>query len=378
MIVELFAGPGGFSEGLRMAGHACPVVGLDTDMAACRTAAAAGHVRVRADVPSYPADRFAGVEGCVFGPPCPPFSRAGKGLGLLDQPALWEHVRQVALTGEWAGYPREGWHDPRSPLVLEVLRWVLATRCRWFVAEQVPAVLPFWRELARVFRAYGYLSEAFMVDAEEYGVPQTRDRAILCGSRDVAVRRPPATHQRYVPGEPARHGEPDLFGGDPVLPWVSMAEALGWGLPERPAWTVTGGGTATGGAEVFGNAAARRRLDAVAGIRSNYGAGGDPAARGFRSVTEPAATVTPKVGQKITLRETGEGRPRDADRPSSTIPGKGTADAVRVTVQEAGILQGFPPDYPWRGTKSQQYRQVGDAVPPPLAAAVFRMLGRLQ
>jgi DNA (cytosine-5)-methyltransferase 1 len=46
-------------------------------------------------------------------------------------------------------------------------------------------------------------------------------------------------------------------------------------------------------------------------------------------------------------------------------------ESVRVTVQEAAILQSFPPDYPWQGTKSAQFRQVGDAVPPLLAAHVI-------
>jgi site-specific DNA-cytosine methylase len=77
------------------------------------------------------------------------------------------------------------------------------------------------------------------------------------------------------------------------------------------------------------------------------------------------------------------------DRPATTIatrdlvpnPGananrfndatKSRNDGVRVTVAEAAILQSFRPDYPWQGTKTRQYQQVGNAVPPRLAAHVL-------
>lgn len=45
--------------------------------------------------------------------------------------------------------------------------------------------------------------------------------------------------------------------------------------------------------------------------------------------------------------------------------------AVRLTVAEAARFQGFPPGHPWQGTESQQFTQVGDAVPPPLAAVIL-------
>jgi DNA (cytosine-5)-methyltransferase 1 len=47
------------------------------------------------------------------------------------------------------------------------------------------------------------------------------------------------------------------------------------------------------------------------------------------------------------------------------------ANAVRVTVCQAAILQGFPADYPWQGARTRQFEQVGNAVPPPVAHRVL-------
>jgi DNA (cytosine-5)-methyltransferase 1 len=97
-----------------------------------------------------------------------------------------------------------------------------------------------------------------------------------------------------------------------------------------------------------------------------------------RGSTSPSPTVTTKGNQVWTT-----------DRPATTVCGdpriappghrdrEGGArqfgeDTVRVTLQEAAVLQSFPADYPWQGNKSQQYEQVGNAVPPLLAAAVLR------
>lgn len=49
MILDLFAGPGGADEGARLAGYTGPIVGIEWDHDACRTAVAAGHLRVRVE-----------------------------------------------------------------------------------------------------------------------------------------------------------------------------------------------------------------------------------------------------------------------------------------------------------------------------------------
>lgn len=49
-------------------------------------------------------------------------------------------------------------------------------------------------------------------------------------------------------------------------------------------------------------------------------------------------------------------------------------EPIKLTVEEALILQGFRPDYPLQGSRSKQFEQIGNAVPPPLAAAILNQL----
>lgn len=72
----------------------------------------------------------------------------------------------------------------------------------------------------------------------------------------------------------------------------------------------------------------------------------------FRELNEPAPTMF--FSQRVNV-----------------VAWTGPAGAVRVTAAEAACFQGFPAGYPWQGTTSRQLTQIGNAVPPPLAAAVL-------
>lgn len=476
-VVDYFAGPGGWDEGLRLAGHT-DVLGVETDADACATARAAGHARLQRDVLTIDPLTWLGVWGLIFSPPCQTFSQAGGGAGVRHLQAL---LRALALVAQGA-HPadavaavHDGELDVRSVLSLVPLWVSLAVRPEWVLLEQVPKVLPLWEATATHLRAAGYNVATGLVYTEEHGVPQTRKRAVLIAHRTRRVTLPTPTHARYVKGR-ARDG--DLL----VQPWVSMADALGWGaggvvgfprladdgeavtLPDGrvvrardlrptdlPAQAVTGKARSWEHVTLM-TPSMERAYDrsvprtgeepahtiavghAAAGLRWAY-VNGNQEHSAVRDQDDPAPTVhfgarANDVTWQPTMMAagaTGEGRPRDADDPAPTLTGAGSAwwqlpdgqarindqsgtgydlaeqasapatavlgrglvpfrgsnanrfngatksrnDGARVTVQEAAILQTFPADYPWQGSKTSAYQQVGNAVPPLLARALF-------
>lgn len=318
------------------------------------------------------------VTGLIGSPPCQAYSMAGKGAGRRDV----EHVIACAMelaagTDSRAGH-RAKCEDERSLLVVEPLRWALALRPRWIVLEQVPPVLELWTLFARLLSEHGYSTWTGVLEAERYGVPQTRERAVLMARLDGPVEPPRATHQRYVPGEPQRH---DLTMDGEVLPWVSMAEALGWGDESvtmreeferaneaarpmsEPAGTLTGTGGSHRRKWVYNRPSptivgGRRSKDGMlVGRQLPEGEGENVGGWGWE---RPATNVNcdPRISA-----------PGHHDANESGSQQKG---AVRVTVQEAAVLQSFPVDYPWQGSRTKQFEQVGNAIPPGLAEPVLR------
>ncbi|MDX3192941.1 DNA cytosine methyltransferase [Streptomyces sp. MN03-5084-2B] len=221
--------------------------------------------------------------------------------------------------------------DERTTLVLEPLRWLLAlldlgAPAQWVALEQVATVLPAWEAVAEVLRREGYSVDTGLLSAEEFGVPQTRSRAILVAKRSGTAVLPAPTHRPLVKGVPQDGGDSAL------LPWVSMAEALGWpaGLVGFPRLVDPGG-----------------RAITINGTEYR--------ARDLRGTDQPSFTVTEKARSWLRW-------PQD---------GGVDSEPVRVTVEEAAALQTFPADHSWQGVRTKAFQQIGNAIPPVLARAVL-------
>ncbi|GLW98199.1 DNA cytosine methyltransferase [Microtetraspora sp. NBRC 16547] len=317
-IVDLFAGPGGLDVAATWLG--IPVVGIELDDNACATRKAAGLRTTQGDVCDWGPENFPKANVLAAGPPCQTYTVAGSGTGRQDLNDVLTFAKRMA-NGEDVTADLKKLSDPRTALVLEPLRWVIRAienerPYDAIILEQVPAVRPVWEVMDEILTGLEYSVDHNVLRTEEYGVPQTRRRAVLIARRKdkgkVDVTLPAATHHPYRKGVP----RPEEAGG--IKPWVTMGDVL-----RRPNPFV---------------------------VVSNYGTGGDPKARGLRKSTEPSATVTGKISRNRVIA------------PDSTM-------LPRFTPAEAGQLQTFPADYPWSGRDIAQ--QIGNAIPPLLAAHVL-------
>lgn len=380
-MVDLFAGAGGWdfaAEELNLW-----AVGIENDKAACATRDAAGLRTIADDVRNtLPME---GYEVLVASPPCPGFSRGGRRLGRRDAPAIiamLDECRDVEQLEEWVRDHEVEMQDERSILVLEPLRWALHTRPQWIALEQVPEVLPIWQAIGRMLQRHGYSVETDVLHAEQFAVPQSRRRAILvarsAGITEVQgpARLPEPGCSRFYPRDPDRRDEG-------LYPWVSMADVLGWG---------------------DGLVGFPRKADHQASVDIG---GEQYRARDLRNVANPAFPLTEHARSWLHFSSAGGGAadrvrvtPRGLDKPASTITATGSATWVgpdgksptgellealasrapgtliktRVTVAEASVLQTFPAEWPWQGSVKQQFRQIGNAIPPMLAWAILHHL----
>ena len=348
--LELFAGAGGAALGLERAGfeHAA-LCEWDADACATLRAAGLGPV-VEGDVRDL--DAIESVAGA--GPldllwssfPCQAWSTAGKQLGAEDD--------------------RNGWPWTVDAIDRFQPRWFLAENVRGLIQHSEdghpnPAHCPrcyFERVILAQLRERFACVGWWLLDAADYGVPQHRRRVFIWAG-PAPLRAPRPTH-----GAPSKARQGDMFGPG-VLPWVSMGEALG--LADVVAGALRG---RQGGARMETHSISEPshclRHGGGASVPYVIGAGRNPQRAG-RWVLHHMRNTEAHPNQE---------RPTPSTEPSPTVGGAGNQCAEgqtfrrRLTVGECATLQSFPSDHPWQGTATSRYRQIGNAVPPPLAEVV--------
>lgn len=362
--ITLFAGAGGSCQGVKEAGFdvlAC----FERDDDAVATLKANGLPAIQADLVDYDWSPYAGkVDLIEGGPPCQPFSAAGLGQG------------------EW---------DPRDciPAFIDA---VAAVRPRFFVMENVRGLTykkhaAYLATVVERFKALGYTVEWKVLNAADFGVPQTRQRLFIVGRLDGwAIQWPEPTHSKEQ--------------------WVTMAAALGWtdivntrgerktpggndfDPTTKPSWAIT----------EKTRSWKRKKIDwpvlpdTISLQRRQNGA--PP----IDCCEQPAPTVT------VTAVATGQwevswpytapsttvaGDPRVTARCHHEADSQGKApktteqvqageylgtEPIKLTPEEAALLQDFLPYWEFVGSRSSCFRQIGNACPRRLTRAVVETL----
>ncbi|WP_344118172.1 DNA cytosine methyltransferase [Streptomyces blastmyceticus] len=366
-ILDLFAGPGGLDVAAHFLGFKS--IGIELDRNACETRYAAGLPTIHADVSVMRETRFdeipKSVDVLAGGPPCQSFSVAGSGAGRRALDTVKGFIHRL-VEGEDETKIDNDLHaqgvDPRTALVLEPLRWLLKAietegrdPYQVIVLEQVPAVLDLWEVYAKLLRGgegrlngVKYEAECWELKTEQFGVPQTRTRAVLVARRPGhgAIKPLEATHMPFDLHRGKRNAvQADMLPTDSATPgakqrWLSMAEALDAASELKDSRVDVARFRTEGRTKFF--------------VVSNYGSGGNPKNRGQRLSSEPAFTVTGKVSRNKVYKSIADYEAEKYDR---------------FKICESGVLQTFPHNFPWSG--NDQAQQVGNAVPPRLGMHVL-------
>lgn len=425
--LELFAGAGLATEGLLAAGLDV-VRCIEWDAQADATAKAAGHPSVCDDVRASTVYEHLPALDLVWASfPCQAWSTAGKREGANDERNGWPWVMDAV------DFLRAGAGGPEWLICENVPGLTMhAAKAHEGGVPADPSTCPacyFARVILEQARARFASVQWTILDAADYGVPQRRHRLFLvCGPHPI--RWPEATHadpaalvqaalfgprrkpwvtvrqalglggtSRVTGGGSNPHGpdrahertervltdEPGLthraMDADRPADTIQAAGAEGGPRPPgilddatrtiaqtRPDWShrATGIDTPTRAIGTKANASVK---GAGPTDRKTYPRGLGRAASEPERLDQPAPTVatTEEKGTRASAASgfTFNGGP---DRASdAAFLGAGIR---RLTVLECATLQGVRLDYPWSGTKTAMYRQIGNGVPPPLACAV--------
>lgn len=341
--VSLFSGCGGLDLGLERAGFEIALANDNSERCAQSHAlnrpATPFYVGSVADLTAARLKKllgpdFEGIDLLAGGPPCPPYSKSR--FYRKDKPrALEDPVGEVTMNG-----------------YLSVLK---SLRPRAFLMENVPGLAykvhrDALDHIIGFAEKLGYACEGRVINAADYGVPQIRERFFLVGMRGARFTFPEATHAK----DPSANTAVSR-----MLPWVPVGSVL-------------------------------KDLDTKANASDEgHFAGG--------KFHEQLRLVPPGGNYLFFTKERGHPKPLWKWRsrywsfllklspklPSWTIQARRSNNMGPfhwrnriLRIEEIKRIQTFPDDWRLAGTLEEQWRQVGNAVPPLLGEALGRALAQ--
>jgi DNA (cytosine-5)-methyltransferase 1 len=352
-VIDLFCGAGGLSEGFRQAGYHV-LAGNDFFEAAGETYAQTHQEAefLPGPIQDYSANDFLKAAGLargeldvlVGGPPCQGFS-------------VYNHQR--------------GLHDERSSLYREYLRVVGGLQPNWVVLENVTGMTSAGGGAAVAaiiegLRSLGYDVRAEILRAEEYGVPQERRRIVFIGNRlGLPIAYPDRTH------------------GPTLKPFVNVRDALADLPPLRNG--------EDRGVQLYAH---EPKSDFQRAMRSGSNSVTNHSAATLAKINLERLSHIPQGGSwrdiPFELLPAGMKRAKRSDHTKryGRLSWEGLASTIltkcdphwgayfhpeqdrTLTVREAARLQSFPDWFEFKGSRTDQYVQVGNAVPPLLGRAI--------
>lgn len=358
--VDLFAGAGGLSLGFHCAGFR-PLLGTDFDPSASNTFRTnfPGVPFVEGPIEELSAHEILVATGLkrgelsvlLGGPPCQAFS-------------VYNHQR--------------GFHDERSGLFREYLRIVEGLMPQTLVIENVVGMTSLGNgravdEIHLALANLGFTVEHRILEAERFGVPQERRRIFFLASRVGPVVWPKPTH-----------GDPGSLFSHGLLPFVDVEEAIA----DLPILSIGDGQEESTPYRCLASGVYQQRMREGSPGAMNH------IAPSLGDINVQRMKHIPQGGSwrdlPFDLLPAGMKKARRSDHTKryGRLHPKGLASTIltkcdlhwgayihpdqdrTLSVREAARFQSFPDRFVFTGSRVEQYRQVGNAVPPLLAEAV--------
>ena len=345
-VVDLFCGAGGFSLGLKDTNRFNSILANDIDMDMCETYSlnfpkSKILSKSISDIDFFSINKKNTIDVVVGGPPCQAYSLSGK-----------RHI-----------------DDPRANLFLEYFRAIEVIRPHIFVYENVKGLFSYKKgnifyQLQEIFEKIGYELSINLVNALNYGVPQSRERIFIIGyKKGLNYSFPKSSHAKKTIRKPVTISDaisdlPKIKNNENSAKYLSKPKTNYQKLMRKNA------------PDNLMDHKSSKHSENLVTIMSYLPEGGLKKDLPFE--------IRPKSGYANSYGRLWWNKPattitRNFGTPSSARCIHPKIDRA-LTTREGARLQSFPDRYQFFGSRAKKNLQIGNAVPPLLARAIGKSI----